>query len=150
MDAKASVGLKAKETLLKRTFSIAGVAILMAASLYAVPPGTDDEINARLQPFGEVCRQGDECGTATAAVATGPLSGEQVYNQFCFACHATGVSQAPRLGAPEEWGARADKSMDELMASTLNGLNAMPPKGTCMNCSDDELAEAVTYMWDSL
>ena len=67
--AKSALGLEAKETLLKRTFSIAGVAILMAASLYAVPPGTDDEINARLQPFGEICRQGDECGTAAAAVA---------------------------------------------------------------------------------
>ena len=43
-------------------------------------------------------------------------------------------------------GPRLDKSMDELMQTTLNGINAMPPKGTCMNCSDDELAGAVTYM----
>lgn len=135
---------------MKRTFSIAGVTLLMAVSLYAIPPGTNDEISARLKPFGEICRQGDECGTAMAVVATGPLSGEEVYNQFCFACHATGVGQAPRLGVAEEWGARADKSMDELMISTLNGLNTMPPKGTCMNCSDEELADAVTYMLDAL
>ena len=46
------------------------------------------------------------------------------------------------------WGERRDKGMDVLMQSTLNGIGAMPAKGTCMNCSDDELSEAVTYMLD--
>jgi len=36
------------------------------------------------------------------------------------------------------------------MAITMSGLNAMPMKGTCMNCSDDELRDAVTYMLDQL
>ena len=35
------------------------------------------------------------------------------------------------------------------MDSTINGINAMPAKGTCMSCSDDELADAVTYMIDA-
>ena len=128
---------------------VIGLAVLLGlvgTSLYAVPPGTDDEIRARLEPFGSVCRAGEDCGVAAAVVASGPLSGEQVYNQFCFACHATGVSDAPILGDASSWGERLDKSMDELMVSTLDGINAMPPKGTCMNCSDDELADAVTYM----
>ena len=124
--------------------------IFIAAGLHAVPPGTDDEITERLAPVGTVCRVGDDCGTAAAAVATGPLSGEEVYNQFCFACHTTGVSGAPKLGALDEWQARIDKGMDELMATTINGINAMPAKGTCMNCSDDELADALNYMLDSV
>ncbi|OSM07161.1 hypothetical protein MAIT1_03920 [Magnetofaba australis IT-1] len=36
--------------------------------------------------------------------------------------------------------------MDALMHSILNGKNAMPPKGTCMDCSDDELKAAVEYL----
>ncbi len=124
--------------------------LLIAAGAYAVPPGTDAEIEARLQPFGSVCRAGEDCGSASAVAASAALSGKEVYDKFCFACHATGVGGAPLHGDAAQWGERADKSMDELMASTLNGLNAMPPKGTCMNCSDDELSDAVTYMLDEI
>jgi cytochrome c5 len=34
------------------------------------------------------------------------------------------------------------------MASTLNGINAMPAKGTCMTCTDADLQAAVEYMVD--
>lgn len=114
----------------------------------AVPPGTEAQIRERLQPAGTVCRSGQDCGTATAAVATGPLTGQQVYDKFCFACHASGVSGAPTFGNAEQWAPRAAKGMDALMQSTLNGLNAMPAKGTCATCSDDELKGAVQHMLD--
>jgi len=78
------------------------------------------------------------------------MSGQQVYDQFCFVCHTTGVGGAPKVGEAADWTDRTGKGMDELMASTLNGLNAMPAKGTCMNCSDEELSEAVAYMLDSV
>jgi cytochrome c5 len=111
-----------------------------------VPPGTDDDIRERLAPFGSLCRAGDDCGSAAAAVDTGPLSGEAVYNQFCFACHATGASDAPLFADAEAWEPRIAKGMDALMTSTLNGIGMMPAKGTCMNCSDDELQAAVEHM----
>lgn len=114
-----------------------------------VPPGTDDQIRERLQPFGEVCVAGAECaGVVVAASTSGgqARSGQQVYDSFCFACHAAGVSGAPKFGNTEEWGPRLEKGMDALMISTHNGLNAMPPKGTCMDCSDEELEAAITYM----
>ena len=66
--------------------------------------------------------------------------------QFCFACHATGVSDAPLLGDVAQWEPRIAKGMDVLMDSTLNGLNAMPARGTCVNCSDEELQAAVEHM----
>ncbi len=115
----------------------------------AVPPGTDDDIRERLQPFGSLCRAGDDCGTTAAVADTGPLSGEDVYNQFCFACHATGASDAPIFADVEAWAPRIAKGMDELMNSTLNGIGMMPAKGTCMNCSDDDLQAAVDYMVES-
>ncbi len=127
---------------------ILGAGLLTATVVMAVPPGTSDEIAQRLQAFGEVCRAGEDCGAAVAAVASGPLSGQQVYDQFCFACHSTGVGGAPKMDDAVAWGERRDKGMDVLMQSTLNGIGAMPAKGTCMNCSDDELSEAVTYMLD--
>lgn len=36
--------------------------------------------------------------------------------------------------------------MEVLLASTVNGMGMMPPKGTCMDCSDDELEAAVDYI----
>lgn len=128
--------------------ALAALALLtvLSAQADAVPPGSDDDIRARLEPFGSLCRAGEDCGTAAATADSGPKSGEEVYSQFCFACHATGASGAPLLGDAAAWASRVDKGMDVLMASTLNGLNMMPPKGTCMGCSDDELQAAVTYM----
>lgn len=122
--------------------------LLMLTGVWAVavPPGTTDEISARLEPFGSVCRAGEDCATAVAVAASGPLSGQQVYDQFCFACHMSGVGGAPLFGDVAAWESRIAKGMDTLMASTVNGIGTMPAKGTCMNCSDDELADAVTYM----
>jgi cytochrome c5 len=134
----------------KRSLIPALIAVVAGIYTFALPPGTTSEIDERTKPFGSVCRAGDDCGVAAAAVASGPLSGQAVYDQFCFACHASGVGGAPLLGDTAQWQPRVDKGMDVLMASTINGINAMPAKGTCMNCSDDELEAAVTYMLDQV
>ena len=129
---------------------LATTTAVLALGIYAIPPGTNEEIAERLKPAGSVCRAGGDCGGSAVAVASSPMSGGEIYNQYCFVCHATGVSDAPRLGDTGAWQPRVDKGMDMLMETTLNGINAMPPKGTCMNCSDDELGSAVTYMLDQL
>jgi cytochrome c5 len=74
------------------------------------------------------------------------MSGQQVYDQFCFACHATGITDAPRFANSEDWAPRVAKGMDTMLQTTLSGLKFMPPKGTCMACSDGELQAAVDYM----
>jgi len=128
---------------------IAAAAILIAVSAWAarVPPGTEDEIRDRVAPFGNLCKAGDACAQATAATSGGAArSGEDVYNTYCFACHTAGVSGAPRLANADDWAPRIDKGMDALLGTTLSGVNLMPPKGTCMDCSDDELRAAVDHM----
>lgn len=124
--------------------------VFVAASAWAVPPGTNDEIRERLKPFGELCRTGDECAAGNAAAAAGgePMTGEQVYNQYCGTCHGAGVAGAPVFGDVAAWEPRIAKGLDTLWEHTRNGINAMPPKGTCMNCSDDELRNAMDYMVD--
>jgi cytochrome c5 len=83
---------------------------------------------------------------APAPVATAARSGEEVYNAQCAMCHATGAAGAPKFGNAAEWGPRAATGIDALMQSALNGKNAMPPRGLCATCSDDELQAAVEYM----
>jgi cytochrome c5 len=36
--------------------------------------------------------------------------------------------------------------MDVVMANVINGLNAMPARGLCVSCSDDDLKSLVDYM----
>ena len=74
------------------------------------------------------------------------VDGQKVYQAACQACHAAGVAGAPKLGDKEAWAPRIAKGEDALLASVNNGLNAMPPKGACMSCSEDDLRAAVEYM----
>ena len=131
---------------MKRSLIPSLVVVLASVWAFAVPPGTDDEISARLEPFGQVCRTGDDCSAAVASTSSGPMSGKQVYDQSCFICHAAGVGGAPLFGDAGQWEPRVAKGMEALMETTLNGMNAMPPKGSCMACSDDELGAAISYM----
>ncbi len=121
-----------------------------------------DEIRERLRPFGDVCRVGQDCGglegadaagasapaVAASGAATG-LSGQQIYDQFCFACHDAGVGEAPLFGSLEQWQPRIDQGMEQMLAVSLAGRGLMPPMGTCIMCSEAEMRAAIQYMVDS-
>lgn len=103
-------------------------------------------IEERIKPTGSVCVDGEECGTAAEAVASGPRSGVDVYNAACMACHATGAAGAPKVGDIAAWKSRIAQGEATLIKHAIKGLNAMPPKGMCMDCSDDEITAAVEHM----
>ncbi len=79
---------------------------------------------------------------ATAQAA----DGKATYDAKCASCHATGAAGAPKLGDKEAWAARIAAGNDAMMASVMNGKNAMPPKGACADCSDDDLKASMEYM----
>lgn len=81
---------------------------------------------------------------AAAASADEPPMAK--YNKSCAVCHAAGVAGAPKTGDSEAWEPRMAKGMDTLVASVKNGLNAMPPKGMCFDCNDEEYRELIIYM----
>lgn len=68
------------------------------------------------------------------------------YAASCFACHGTGAAGAPMTGDATAWETRMAKGMDTLVKNATNGINAMPPRGLCMDCSADEFKELITYM----
>ena len=130
--------------------SLRALAIIVLTALVGVlVSGEEGEtVEDRLQPFGNICLEGDDCGgVQEVAVVSNGRSGKEVYDAHCFACHATGVSEAPLVGA-EDWQVRlAEKGEALMFANTKTGFNVvMPPMGTCMNCSDDELKAAITYL----
>jgi len=87
---------------------------------------------------------------APVAAAGGARSGQDVYQSTCFACHGTGAAGAPKMGDNAAWGPRIAQGIDTLLQHAINGFQGntgmMPPRGTCANCSDDELKAAVEYM----
>lgn len=129
-------------SLLLGLVTVLGTSLAVAA--------VEDEIRARLQPAGEVCVMGTECaaGMAVAAGNGEPKDPETVYNASCAACHGTGVNNAPVLGNAEAWAPRIAKGTDVLLESLVNGFNngAMPAKGLCMDCSNDDLQATLDYM----
>jgi cytochrome c5 len=68
------------------------------------------------------------------------------YDKSCKVCHATGAAGAPKTGDAEAWAPRLAKGMDALVASVNKGLNAMPPKGMCFDCTDADYAALIQYM----
>ena len=92
---------------------------------------------------------GEPCAAPVVAARSGPArSGDEIYNAHCTTCHATGVAGAPMLGDAAAWGERAAAGMGNLLRTSISGIGGMPPKGTCMDCSDDEMRNAIRYMLD--
>ena len=137
--------------LIKKILAVpVAVLALWAVNAQAV---TVDEaaIAERLKPVGQVCVSGQECkGVGAVAVAAGGAaqSPDDVIAKYCGACHMSGLLGAPKIGDAAAWKTRASAKggVDGLLKSAIAGLNAMPPKGTCATCSDDELKGAIHKM----
>lgn len=73
-------------------------------------------------------------------------SGKAIYTNKCRACHDYGVAGAPRYGNSEVWAGRLTKGLDVLYKNSINGIRAMPARGGCYACSDDDIKAAVDYI----
>lgn len=83
---------------------------------------------------------------APAPVQTAAVDGKKIYDATCGVCHNSGVAGAPKLGDKAGWSARVAAGMDTLVAHSINGIRAMPPRGGNPKLSDAEVRAAVEYM----
>jgi cytochrome c5 len=102
-------------------------------------PGEED---AAAAPLAETVAEPEPVAAA--------LSGPQVYNSACLACHGAGIGGAPVLGDAEAWTPRIAQGMDVLKEHAIKGYQGsagyMPAKGGRTDLSDEEVANAVEYM----
>lgn len=85
-------------------------------------------------------------GSVEIRDANRPLrGGEDVYKGQCTACHATGVSGAPKFGDAAAWGPRLAQGFETLVQSALKGKGAMAPQGGG-DFNDLEIARGVAFM----
>ncbi len=112
----------------------------------------------RLRPFAEVYMPGEEHAAALPKVQEAPvvqpvpttLSGPQVYNEACIACHGSGIGGAPMLTDSANWAPRIEQGIETLYTHAVEGYTGsagyMPPKGARLDLSDQEVSDAVDYM----
>ncbi len=129
--------------------------IVDAVSSDELRPAELERIQARTDPAYRVIT--DPAAAQQVAMSSGdgaetegggePMSGEQVYQNVCSACHEAGVAGAPETSNTEAWSTRlAEKGLETLYDHSINGFNAMPPKGGNPALSNEEVQKAVDYI----
>ncbi len=149
--------------MLKKLSYLLAVGMTAASLSGAVLAANDmspEAIAERIKPVGQVYTAKDLegiVGASTAPAATapsGPRDGETVYKGACFACHDTGAAGAPKHDDKTAWEPRIAQGFDTLRKHAIEGFTGqfgmMPPRGTCANCSDEEIENAIHYMIDKL
>ncbi len=72
--------------------------------------------------------------------------GKAVYDSTCNVCHDDGKLGAPKLGDKAAWAPLIGKGMETLFKNAIFGEDRMPAKGTCIDCSNEQIQAAVKYM----
>ena len=110
----------------------------------------DSALLERIKPIGEVRIDSSIVVASSENSEKVARSGEEIYNANCQGCHSSGVMGAPKYASLEDWAPRIDLGLEKLTLSAIAGKGGMPAKGTCMDCSDNEIKLTVQYMLDSL
>jgi len=124
--------------------------VMIVSSVVQADDFERQQIQKRIKPVGQVKTQQEPAKEEPAKesqVVQKKHPGEATYKQFCAVCHAAGIAGAPKFRDKTMWKSRTDnKDLAQLTQSAIKGLNAMPPKGTCMNCSAEDMKQAIKYM----
>jgi cytochrome c5 len=131
-------------------------------------PAYQERIDDRIRPDGRLAIKGEDnsdvpmggpsmggaaAPAAAPAAAAAEMTGDQVYNTACAACHAAGVAGAPKLGDAGAWAPRIAQGIDTLNTHAINGYQGpagyMPPKGGRPDLTDDAGRAAVPHMVDA-
>ena len=80
------------------------------------------------------------------SVAGSKDEGQQIVEHYCAVCHAEKPLiqlGAPRIGIEDDWKLRLKQGMKKIFINTSEGFNAMPARGGCFECSDEQLMLAI-------
>ena len=110
----------------------------------------ENSVLERIKPVGEVRIDTSTQVASAEIVETAVRSGEEIYNSKCAGCHTSGVMGSPKFASLEDWAPRIDLGLEKLTLSAIAGKGGMPAKGTCMDCTDNDIKITVQYMLDSL
>ena len=123
-----------------------------AGANFDLPTGADDVV----EESAAEQEQTAEAASAAAPAAAGSdipaatpeqlANGKSLYDTTCFVCHTAGIAGAPKLGDSVAWAPYIETGLDTMLQIAITGKGAMPPRGTAMTASDDDLRDAILYM----
>lgn len=160
---------KSLDTFSIVAIALAAIAVLIVVLAVVMPDLTlrmfaadakDFQASAdeRIKPLSQYYLPGEEHGAPEPVVESAApvapvatlLTGPQVYNEACIACHGNGIGGAPKTGDVAAWGLRIAQGVAVLHEHAVNGYQGstgyMPPKGARVDLSDKEIGDAVDYM----
>ncbi len=113
-------------------------------------PMSAQAISDRIKSLGEVTLEaGAQPAKAVVAEALPADAGEKRYKTTCALCHEPNVAKSmgsPAFRSAADWKPRMTVGIDGMLQIAIKGKGAMPPRGTCMQCSDEELRMTIQYM----
>jgi cytochrome c5 len=76
-----------------------------------------------------------------------PPALKALFDRSCKNCHGVAGNGAPLVGQTSAWAPRiAARGPEGLLASVKTGRNAMPPRGLCPDCTDDDYRAIIAFM----
>jgi len=72
--------------------------------------------------------------------------GKEIYYSSCASCHSSGLLDSPKFGDINAWQKISAKGLNELLNTTIKGINGMPPRGSCPSCSNRDLTLAIKFL----
>lgn len=126
-------------------FVLLGISFLTCAAY----DDSEAQIEQRTQPVGQVHvkEERNEQSINNEQTVTKEVPGQKIYERYCVVCHKEGLVGAPIIHDKQAWKSRlSGRTLNELVVSAVKGLNAMPAKGTCYECTDDDIKSAIEYM----
>lgn len=128
--------------------------IVFISSLSATWCGAAEDtsiILERIKPVGQVNVEKNAATTSIATAVTTSTTvaqapGQKIYETKCAVCHGAGVAGAPKLHDTQAWKPRLVQGKDILIKHVTEGFKAMPPKGTCTECTEGDLKTVIEYM----
>jgi len=76
-------------------------------------------------------------------------AGEKIFREYCASCHSAQPIievHAPLINDKRVWNTKKKLGIPFLLKTTIRGIGAMPARGGCFECSDEQLKSAIQYM----
>tara|TARA_B110000879_G_C10971453_1_gene431587 strand:- start:55 stop:528 length:474 start_codon:yes stop_codon:yes gene_type:complete len=84
-----------------------------------------------------------------ASITAEKNPGKKIYQSFCANCHDVEPLiqlNAPKFRHTDDWALILKQTPKQRFQNVSQGLNAMPARGGCFECSDELLKQAIDYM----
>ena len=111
-----------------------------------------EQLINRIKPVGQVdieltADEQKKMSSIEAPKSSEPRTPKFIYQKHCVVCHDAGIAGAPVFRNKKDWSERlSSKKLSGLTKTAISGINAMPVRGTCLDCTDDEIKATIEYM----